>query len=192
MTEKQKMLSGQAYNSRDSELLALYHKARKLTLEYNQLASTERERRAAILNKLLGKKGKSIWIEAPFYCDYGENIFIGDNTFINMNCVFLDDNFIKIGKNGLIAPCVQIYTASHPLKAKDRIMVEPKENQATYLTFSQAVSIGDSVWIGGNVLIMPGVSIGDNSTIGAGSVVSKDIPSNVLAFGNPCKVIKKI
>jgi len=139
----------------------------------------------------LGSKGKSVWIEAPFFCDYGEFVSIGENTFVNANCFFLDNNYIQIGKNGLIGSYVQIYTASHPLKASDRI-IQTAEGNTRYLTNSKPVSIGNQVWIGGNTVILPGVTIGDNVTIGAGSVVTKDIPSNVLAYGNPCKVVKDL
>lgn len=191
MTEKEKMLSGENYNSRDPELLERYHQARALLQEYNQLDSRELERRAAILRELLGATGGNVWIEAPFYCDYGEHIFIGENTFVNTNCIFLDNNVIRIGKNGLIAPYVQIYTAGHPLKAADRIVYHD-DGTGAYLTSSKPVIIGDNVWVGGNTVIMPGVTIGDNVTIGAGSVVTKDIPADVLAFGNPCRVVKGI
>ncbi|QBA64014.1 sugar O-acetyltransferase [Muriicola soli] len=126
----------------------------------------------------------------PFYCDYGENISIGANTFVNTNCIFLDNNKITIGKNGLLAPYVQIYTAIHPLIASERIVGEGDETR--YLTSTKPVSIGDNVWIGGNTVIFPGVTIGDNVTIGAGSVVTKNIPDQVLAFGNPCEIKKKL
>ena len=185
------MLKGQPYNSRDPELIEAYYRARKLFQEYNRLTSDQTERREAILNQLLGFKGTNVWIEAPFFCDYGENIFIGENTFINLNCIFLDDNKINIGKNGLIAPYVQIYTATHPLAAAERIRPE-KDGQSPYFTSSKPVTIGDNVWVGGNTVITPGIEIGDNVTIGAGSVVTKSIPDNVLAFGNPCKVIKTL
>ncbi|GGF28255.1 maltose O-acetyltransferase [Echinicola rosea] len=194
MTEKEKMLAGQLYNTLDPTLIAQYHKARKLIKAYNILDSENMDERKTILSNLLGNMGKNVWIEAPFYCDYGENIHIGEETFVNMNCTFLDDNLIKIGKNGLIAPGVHIYTAIHPLKASDRIKnpSERNDGEPIYRTASKPVTIGDNVWIGGNVCIMPGVSIGDNVTIGAGSVVTKNIPSDVLAFGNPCKVIRNI
>lgn len=180
------MLNGDAYNSRDPELIKIYHKARKLLKTYNNLDSELLQERERILNDLLEHKGAGVWIEAPFFCDYGENISIGENTFVNTNCIFLDNNKISIGKNGLIAPYVQIYTASHPLKANERIIGEGSDSR--YLTFSKPVVIGDNVWIGGNTVIFPGVVIGNNVTIGAGSVVTKDIPGNIMAFGNPCKI----
>ena len=190
MTEKEKMLNGMSYNSRDPELLEMYHRARKLQQAYNTLDSELLEEREELLEALLEQKGKGVWIEAPFYCDYGSNIAIGSNTFVNVNCMFLDNNKIRVGKNGLIGPYVQIYTASHPLKASERII----ENAGTsrYLTLTKPVVIGDNVWIGGNSVIFPGVTIGDNVTIGAGSIVTKDIPDNVFAYGNPCKAQKKL
>lgn len=190
MTEKEKMLRGDYYDSRDQELLRMYHNARKLLKEYNSLDSELTKERDRILNELFGFKGSGVWIETPFFCDYGENISIGENTFVNTNCMFLDNNKITIGKNGLIAPYVQIYTASHPLKASERIV--SRENKAGYRTSTQPVHIGDNVWIGGNSVIFPGITIGNNVTIGAGSVVTKDIPDHVLAFGNPCQIIKEL
>jgi maltose O-acetyltransferase len=188
-TEKQKMLAGEVYNSRDPELLERYHFARKLLLEFNQMASTEGEKKMGILKSLFGEVGDGVWIEAPFYCDYGENIRIGRNSFFNFNCLLLDDNLISIGKNALIGPNVQIYTAAHPISAKERIITDPVER---YLTQSRPVNIGDNVWIGGSTLIMPGVIIGDNVTIGAGSIVTKSIPDNCLAMGNPCRIVREI
>ena len=190
MTEKEKMLQGDTYNSRDPELLGMYHRARKLLKAYNHLDSELLDEREQLLGELLGTVGEGVWIEAPFFCDYGENISIGANTFVNTNCIFLDNHKITIGKNGLIAPYVQIYTATHPLKAAERIIEEG--NTSRYLTSAKPVTIGDNVWIGGNSIIFPGVKIGNNVTIGAGSVVNKDIPDNVLAMGNPCKVVKEL
>ena len=190
MTEKEKMLNGDYYNSRESELIKMNHKARKLLKKYNNLDSELIKEREQILNELFKFKGSGVWIETPFFCDYGENISIGKNTFVNTNCMFLDNNKISIGKNGLIAPYVQIYTANHPLKASERIITE--KNKSRYLTSTKPVKIGDNVWIGGNSVIFPGVIIGNNVTIGAGSIVTKNIPDNVLAFGNPCEVKKEL
>ena len=190
MTEREKMLKGELYNTRDPELLGMYHRARKLLKEYNNLDSNCIEEKTNILSELLASHGAGVWIEAPFYCDYGSNISIGHNTFINTNCMFLDNNMISIGCNGLIAPYVQIYTASHPLRASERILGEGVN--ARYVTSTKPVYIGDNVWIGGNSVIFPGVRIGDGVTIGAGSIVTRDIPDNVLAYGNPCEVIKQI
>lgn len=190
MTEKEKMLRGDHYNSRDPELIRMYHRARKLILVYNQLGSDNIIKREKLLKDLLGFIGEGVWIEAPFFCDYGENISIGQNTFVNMNCIFLDDHKIRIGENGLIAPHVQIYTAVHPLKASDRIIDDGSGSK--YLTSSKPVSIGDNVWIGGNSVIFPGVEIGNNVTVGAGSVVVKSLPDNVLAYGNPCVIQKEL
>ncbi len=190
MTEKGKMLNGDFYNSRDPELLEMYHKARKLLKIYNNLDSELTSERENLLTELFSFKGSGVWIETPFFCDYGDNISIGDNTFINTNCMFLDNNKITIGKNGLIAPYVQIYTAIHPLKASDRIVTT--EHGTRYLTSTKPVCIGDNVWIGGNAVIFPGVTIGNNVTIGAGSVVTKDIPDDMLAFGNPCEIKRRL
>lgn len=180
------MLRGENYNSRDSELLQQYHKARKLLKQFNGLDSTALEERERILGQLFKEINPGVWIEAPFLCDYGEHISIGENTFINANCIFIDNNEILIGSNVLIGPHVQVYTAEHPLKASDRI-VKTKDG-TRYLTSSKPVTIGNNVWIGGNAIIFPGVTIGDNTTIGAGSVVTQSIPENVLAYGNPCKI----
>lgn len=189
-TEKEKMLNGEIYDTRDSELIEMYHKARRLILLYNSSDSKDAEGRLSILNELFGHIEQGVWLEAPFFCDYGENISIGEHTFVNTNCMFLDDNLIKIGKNGLIGPYVQIYTATHPLIASKRIY--NSNNGTRYKTSAMPVNIGNNVWIGGNSVIMPGVSIGNNVTVGAGSVVTKDIPDNKLALGNPCKIIKDL
>lgn len=190
MTEKEKMLNGQFYNPRDPELIAIYHKARSLLKQYNHLDSKLVDDKERVLEHLLGLKGNNVWIEAPFFCDYGENIFIGDRTFVNTNCMFLDDNKITIGEDCMIAPYVQIYTAIHPLKASERIVGE--NPAARYRTSTKPVTIGDKTWLGGNSVIFPGVTIGHNVTIGAGSVVTKDVPNDVLAFGNPCQVQKDL
>ncbi|RRQ47659.1 sugar O-acetyltransferase [Maribacter algicola] len=191
MTEREKMLQGKVYNSRDPELLERYFRARSLVKKFNDLDADLVLERQEILSQLFEHIGKGVWIESPFYCDYGNNISIGEGTFVNMNCTFLDNNKISIGKNVLIAPYVQIYTASHPLRASERILVNNNDG-APYITKSLPVTIGDNVWIGGNAVICPGVIVGENVTIGAGSVVTKNIPDNTLAFGNPCRVIREL
>lgn len=193
MTEKEKMLAGLPYDCGDPELLQIWHRAKALVMEYNSTPSTEREKLDLILNQLLGKKGKNIWIASPFFCDYGENIYIGENTEINYNCVLLDCNRITIGKNVLIGPSVQIYTALHPIKASERIQESNDKNKMIFcITQSKEIHIGDNVWIGGGSIVLPGVTIGENVTIGAGSVVVKSIPANTLAYGNPCIPIRSI
>lgn len=192
-TEKEKMLCGELYDFSDDELQALWRKAKRLTKQYNDCDVEDRTSLERILTELLGSRGKNIQISSPFYCDYGENIHIGNNTEINHNCVFLDCNKITIGENVLIAPAVQIYTVFHPIKASERAPSKTKSNDGVY-AINQAleIKIGNNVWIGGGSIILPGVEIGDNTTIGAGSVVTKSIPPNVLAFGNPCRVIREL
>ena len=187
MTEKEKMLSGQTYYARDPELIKLHKNCRKLLNKLNSITSDNFETRLTILENLLGKVDDGVWIESPFYCDYGTNISIGKNTFINFNCVFIDNNKIEIGSNVLIGPGAHFYTPSHPLKHNERI----KPN-GQYVTTALPIKVGNNVWIGGNSSICQGVTIGSNSTIGAGSLVLNDIPDGVLAYGNPCKVIKKL
>ena len=187
MSEKEKMLSGQTYYARDPELIQLHKYCRKSLKELNSTTSDNVKNRLSILKNLLGKIDDGVWIESPFYCDYGINISIGKNTFINFNCVFIDNNKIEIGSNVLIGPGVHFYTPSHPLKHNDRI----KPN-GEYVTSALPIKVGNNVWIGGNSSICQGVTIGSNSTIGAGSLVLNDVPNGVLAYGNPCKVIKKL
>lgn len=145
-----------------------------------------------VLKQLLGHIGDGVWIEGPFYCDYGQHISIGENTFINTGGVMLDCNLIEIGRDVLIGPNVQIYTATHPSAASERILKSPAATSAPYLTKVLPVKIGDNCWIGGNSIILPGIKIGENSTIAAGSTVTKDIPSGVLAMGNPARVVRVI
>lgn len=192
MSEREKMINGEYYNARDPELMGIAIKARLLMDQFNLSQPDESERKAEILSELLEFKGENVWIEKPFFCDYGQNISIGKNTFINFNCTILDTNKVKIGENVLIAPNVQIYAATHPLKATERINLQHGQNEAPYQTLTKPVTIGNNVWIGGNTVILPGVTIGDNAVIGAGSVVTKPIPENSLAVGNPCRVVKEI
>jgi len=192
MSEKEKMLAGLPYNSRDPELLERYYLTRKLLVKLNNSSPIDSEQRNDLFTSLLGKIGDNVWIETPFFCDYGEHIYIDEGTFINVNAIFLDNNIINIGKNGLIGPGVQLLTASHPLSARERLITSNGNLKASYMTFSKPIHIGDNVWIGGNTVVLPGITIGNNVTIGAGSVVTKDIPDNLLAFGNPCKIIRQI
>lgn len=191
-SEKEKMLAGEPYNSRDPELIARYHLARRLLRQFTEADSTDPAARRAALEGLLGRVGRNVWIEPPFFCDYGENILIGDDVFINYNCVLLDDNLIEIGSGVLIGPAAQIYTASHPLVASERILTGADGRPEGYLTTTKPVRIGDRAWIGGGALIMPGVEIGAGTTIGAGSVVTKSVPANCFAAGNPCRVIRQL
>lgn len=192
MTEREKMLAGQLYDCGDPELLAQWHKAKDLIRDYNQADSADAQTKDRILSELLGGRGKNLWITAPFYADYGNNIYFGNNCEVNMNCTFLDDNRIVIGDNALIAPNVQIYTAFHPTSAAERFGPPREDGSFAFCkTQTAPVIIGDNVWIGGGAILLPGVTIGSNTVIGAGSVVTKDIPSDVVACGNPCRAIRK-
>ncbi|MCD7902010.1 MAG: sugar O-acetyltransferase [Bacteroides sp.] len=191
-TEKEKMLAGEYYYAGDKELITRWHLAKKLTLAYNQADSTDKELLDSILSELLGSKGENVWVTAPIFVDYGENIHLGNNVEINMNCVFLDCNKITIGDNSGIAPNVQIYAVGHPVDPNVRLNKDLTGDLSAWKTSSAPVTIGSNVWIGGGSIILPGVTIGDNTTIGAGSVVTKSIPANCLAIGNPCKVIREL
>ncbi len=157
--------------------------AKKKLHKFNNLDPENQEEKTKLLKELLGKTGENINIEPPFHCDYGYNIEVGENFFANYNFIVLDVGKVRIGDNAQIAPNVSIYTAGHP--------VHPESRNTGY-EYGINITIGNNVWIGGNTCILPGVTIGDNAVIGAGSVVTKDIPSDVIAVGNPCRVIRKI
>jgi maltose O-acetyltransferase len=182
-TEKEKMLAGEPYLASDPELREERRRARCLTRLYNQTTEEERGRRTEILRELFGAGGASASIEPPFHCDYGSNIIVGDNVFMNFGCVVLDCNVVRIGDDVQCGPGVQIYAAYHP--------TDPAARSAAP-ELAAPVTIGANVWIGGGAIICPGVSIGANTTIGAGSVVTRDIPANVVAAGNPCRVIRTL
>ena len=167
----------------DKKMQKEHLQAQRLCHEYNLLDPKEIEKRQQLIQKIVKKIGENFVIEQPFHCDYGHFITIGDNFYANYNLTILDTEKVEIGDNVFIGPNVNIYTAGHPLDIKRR-----NENLESRIP----VKIGNNVWIGGNVTILPGTTIGDNTTIGAGSVVTKDIPSNVLAVGNPCNIIKKL
>lgn len=189
-TERERMLAGEFYDSRDPELLALAHRARALLAAFHSAPSTDGGGRHAILSELFAGVGEGVWIEPPFFCDYGAHVTIGAYTFVNVNGVFLDSATIRIGSHGLLGPGVLLLTPHHPLRADDRVPDgwTPASDRSPYRTMASPIAIGDHVWIGGGTIVMPGVTIGDRVTIGAGSVVTSDIPSDVLAFGNPCRV----
>lgn len=180
---KEKMIAGELFLDMGGELFQERQQAKKVLHEFNQMEPTKVKARNQIIKKLFGKTSNRFFIEPPFRCDYGYNIEIGDNFYANYNLVILDGAKVIIGDNVMIAPNVSLFTASHPIDAKLR--TEGWE-------FSKPITIGNQVWIGGNTVINPGVSIGDNSVIGSGSVVTKDIPANVVAVGNPCRVIRYI
>ena len=182
-SEKEKMLTGKPYKAFEDILLNERQYAKELIFDFNNLRPIEIEKRNKIIKKLFGKSGTKFFIEPPFRCDYGYNIEIGDNFYSNYNLTILDCGKVIIGENVLIAPNVSIYTAGHPIHHELR-------NDGYEYAFP--IFIGNSVWIGGNVIINPGVKIGDNSVIGAGSVITRDIPASVVAVGNPCRVLKQI
>lgn len=181
--EWQKMLHGEIYEALHPEFLRRLENTRDLLWEYNSLRPSEKNRREEIIRNLLGSCGEKFHINQPFRCDYGCNVYIGENFFANFNLTILDEGEVHIGDNVFIGPNVSIYTACHPLNPEER---------NTGVEWAEPITIGDNVWIGGSVTILPGVTIGNNAVIGAGSVVSKDIPADSLAVGNPCRVIRKI
>ena len=184
MTEKEKMLSGQLYSAADLQLLEELEATHNIIHRYNALLPKDTDARLAVLKNLLGSIGDdNININQPFYCDYGKNISVGKRFFANFNFTVLDEAPVTIGNDCFIGPNVSIYTACHS--------TDPVERNSRR-EWAEPVTIGDNVWIGGCVVILPGVKIGNNVTIGAGSVVVEDIPDNVIAVGNPCRVIRKI
>ncbi|MDI9596789.1 MAG: sugar O-acetyltransferase [Atribacterota bacterium] len=181
--QKEKMLSGKPYLAFDEELLQERQYAKEQIFKFNSLNPNDIEKRNKIIRNMFGKTKETFFIEQPFRCDYGYNIEIGNNFYSNYNLIILDCAKVIIGDNVMLGPNVGIYTAGHPLH---------HETRNTLYEFAFPVTIGDNVWIGGNVVINPNVNIGKNTVIGSGSVVIKDIPDNVIAVGNPCKVLRKI
>ena len=181
MTQFERMMAELPYHS-DDDIRSRMMKTRELLFEYNSLHPSKVERKREILKELLGKTGERFYIEPPFRCDYGCNIELGEDFYSNYNLTVLDCNKVKIGNNVLFAPNVTITAAGHPIHPDSRKKYE----------YGIPITIGNNVWIGANVVICPGVTIGDGSVIGAGSVVTKDIPENVVAFGNPCRVYRAI
>ena len=181
-SERQKMLSGEVYDPFDPELVAARERARDLCQLLNATREGQPDERRRILCELFGRGGDTVWMQPPFFCDYGSNTDLGERVFFNFNCVVLDVCQVRIGSFSLFGPAVQIYTAMHPFNAKLR-----RERE-----FGKPVEIGSDVWVGGGAIILPGVRIGSGAVIGAGSVVTRDIPDGVFAAGNPCRVIREI
>ena len=181
-SEKDKMLAGELYDPLDAELVRARERARDLCQDLNATREADHETRRRILKELFSSGGDSVWMQPPFYCDYGSNILLGQRVFFNFNCVVLDVCRVTIGDFTLFGPAVQIYTATHPMNAELRRKQE----------FAKPITIGSDIWVGGGAIICPGVTIGSRSVIGAGSVVTRDIPEGVFAAGNPCRVIREI
>jgi maltose O-acetyltransferase len=176
------MLAGELYDPLDPDLVAARHRARDLCADLNATRDAQQDERRRILEALLGAGGDDVWMQPPFYCDYGFNILLGRKCFFNFNCVVLDVCTVRVGDYTLFGPAVQLYTATHPMEAELRRTQE----------FAKPIEIGSDVWVGGAAVILPGVTIGSRTIIGAGSVVSRDVPEGVFAAGNPCRVIRQL
>lgn len=175
------MVAGELYLANDPELVALRANTRRILRAYN--ASAEGAERSKLLEALLGRRAENLWLEPPFWCDYGLNITVGRNVYFNFDCVVLDAAPVTIGNDVMCGPGVHIYTATHPL--------DPVERRSGY-EYAKPVAIGSDVWLGGGTIVNPGVSIGDAAVIGSGSVVTKDIPARVFAAGNPARVVREL
>lgn len=191
-TEYQKCMAGESFDGKDKELAEMTLRTKRLLVKLNATDFADAKQKEAILRDMFGRVGKNVHVDIDFRCEYGKNIFVGDKVIINMNCTFVDNNRIEIGNNVLIASNVQIYTATHSTKVKERTMQDWDESKAICNTYALPVKIEDNVWIGGGAILLPGVTIGKNSVVGAGSVVTRSIPPNCVAVGNPCKVIKYV
>jgi len=181
-SERDKMLAGELYDAMDPALVTARNRARALCQALNRSREEHVQERQRILQELFGAGGESVWMQPPFYCDYGSNIELGERVFFNFNCVVLDVCKVRVGSFTLLGPAVQIYTPLHPLDAQLRRKQE----------YGKPVEIGTDVWIGGGTIILPGVRIGDRAVIGAGSIVTRDVPEDTFAAGNPCRVIRNL
>jgi maltose O-acetyltransferase len=180
-TEKEKMLRGELYRGASAQLSRERARARDLMRFLNASREEDQELRQRIITKLFGAVGERIFIDPPFYCSFGSNLYVGDDVFINLNCFLLDNARIDIGDRVMLGPNVQLYTGDHPVDV---------ETRRKWLEFAKPIRIGSDVFVGGGVIVCPGVTIGDGSVIGAGSVVTRDIPAGVVAAGNPCRVLR--
>jgi maltose O-acetyltransferase len=181
-SEYQKMVAGEPYDPLDPELVAARARARDLCQELNATREAQQGERRGLLRQLFRTGGETVWMQPPFFCDYGSNIELGERVFFNFNCIVLDVCPVRIGSFTLFGPAVQIYTPVHPMNAELRRKEE----------FGKPVEIGSDVWVGGGAIILPGVRIGSRAVIGAGSVVTRDVPEGVFAAGNPCRVVRAI
>ncbi len=181
-SERVKMLAGELYDPLDRALVAMRERARDLCQRLNATRERDQDERRRILTELIGVGGQSVWMQPPFYCDYGSHLLLGERVFFNFNCVVLDVCQVRIGDYCQFGPAVQIYTATHPMNAALRRTQE----------FGRPITIGDDVWVGGGAIICPGVEIGSGTVIGAGSIVTRNIPAGVFAAGNPCRVVREI
>jgi len=193
-TELEKCMAGELYDCHDEIFLEYKRKTRELLAKYNSLSYDNKKEKREILQNMFGSVGENVSVGSPFICDYGKNIHIGSNVSINMNCTFVDCNRIDVGSGVLIASNVQIYTATHPVELAERLTKNwnPESGEYFWRTYALPVKIGNNCWLGGGVIVLPGVTVDEGAVIGAGAVVTKDIPANVLAVGNPCKVLRKI
>ena len=184
LQELEKMMSGEPYDASDNtELLDILQETQEMCRNYNDLRPSQQEEKDALIKRILGRTGEQLKVLQPFFCDYGFNIEVGENFFANTNMVILDEAKVTFGDHVFIGPNCSFYTPCHPIDAESRNAGKQ---------WSLPVNVGNNVWFGGNVTVCPGVSIGDNAVIGAGSVVTHDIPANVVAAGNPCEIIKSI
>lgn len=191
-TELEKCLRGDYFMGSDPELTQISLSAKRILKELNDTDLGEEERRTELLGQLFGRIGEQVHVDLDLHCEYGRHILCGSRVIINMNCTLVDNNIIEIGDDVLIASNVQIYTATHPTDPRERCIPDARPGESFCNTYALPVKICDRVWIGGGAIILPGVTIGENSVIGAGSVVTRSIPANCVAVGNPCRVIKQL
>jgi len=193
-TEIEKCLAGELYDCHAPEFLKGKARASEWCARYNAIPYGRRTERRRMIDELFGAVGSNVSVGHGFTCDFGSNIYIGSNVSINLNCTFIDCNRIIIGNDVLIAPCVHLNTAAHPIELVERLTPDwsPGSSEYRFRTYALPIKIGNGCWIGANVVVLPGVTIGGGAVIGAGSVVTKDIPANVVAVGNPCRVVRDI
>lgn len=194
MNEMEKCMAGEWYDCHDPIFLEFKRRTRELLHAYHTCSYEEKQKKYEILQQLFGDVGTNVSVGQPFLCDCGRNIHIGDNVSVNMNCTFVDCNTITIGSDTLIASNVQLYTSAHPVELADRLTPDwnPESGVYRWRTYAKPIHIGSGCWLGGGVIVLPGVTIGNGTVIGAGSVVTRDIPANVVAVGSPCRVLRSI